>query len=117
MLKVYTYAKCSTCRDATKFLRQHQLAFEEWPIRETPPTLPELKLMLEYQDGQMKKLFNTSGQDYRAQKLSVTLPTLTEAQALALLSTNGNLVKRPFLLGPDFGLVGFDPKVWKKALL
>jgi arsenate reductase len=38
------------------------------------------------------------------------------SEALALLSKNGNLVKRPFLLGPGVGLVGFDEGTWSKAL-
>ena len=44
------------------------------------------------------------------------LPGLSEAEALALLTTNGNLVKRPFLLGPKVGLVGFREAEWKQAL-
>jgi len=62
-------------------------------------------------------LFNTAGRDYRAQKLAEKLPLLSEAEAMALLTQNGNLVKRPFLLGPrELGLVGFDEKIWSEAL-
>jgi arsenate reductase len=42
---------------------------------------------------------------------------MTEAAALALLAGNGNLVKRPFLLGADgLGLVGFNEAVWAARL-
>jgi arsenate reductase len=42
---------------------------------------------------------------------------MTEAAALALLAGNGNLVKRPFLLGADgLGLVGFNEVVWAARL-
>jgi arsenate reductase len=41
---------------------------------------------------------------------------MTEAEALALLAGNGRLVKRPFVLGDGFGLVGFDPDAWAAAL-
>ena len=115
MLKVYTYAKCSTCRKAVKFLRDHQIPFEEAPIRETPPSLPELKAMLESKG--MKSLFNTSGLDYRALGLSGKLPGMPEAEALGLLEKNGNLVKRPFVVGKDVHLVGFDEQTWKSALV
>ena len=40
---IYTLANCSTCRDATKWLRARAVAFEEKAIRETPPTLAELR--------------------------------------------------------------------------
>ncbi len=117
-LTVYTYANCDTCRRATKWLRAHALAFVEKPIRETPPSLAELRIMLAAREGELRKLFNTSGVDYREQKLGEKLPTLTEAAALALLTGNGNLVKRPFLLGPrGVAQVGFDEAAWTEALL
>ena len=114
MLKVYTYAKCSTCRKAVKFLRDHQIKFEELPIRETPPSLAELKFML--QGRSLKALFNTSGLDYKALGLSGKLAGMTEAEALGLLSKNGNLVKRPFVMGKDVRLVGFNEEAWERAL-
>lgn len=117
-VKIYTYANCDTCRRAVKWLRAHEVAFEERPIRETPPSPAELRAMLAAQDGELRRLFNTSGRDYREQKLGEKLPELTEAAALALLAGNGNLVKRPFLLGArGVGLVGFDEKGWAAALL
>jgi arsenate reductase len=116
-MKIYTYANCSTCRDAVKWLKAHDLAFEEKPIRETPPSLTELRAMLKARGGELKRLFNTSGRDYREMKLGEKLPTMSEAESLALLSSNGNLVKRPFLLGASVGLTGFNEAEWAAALL
>lgn len=115
-LTVYSYAKCSTCRDAVKWLREREVEFVEKSIYEQPPTLAELKRMLSFQGGAIRKLFNTSGIQYRERNLAAKLPQLSEAEALALLASDGRLVKRPFVLGPDFGLVGFAPEVWTKAL-
>jgi len=42
---------------------------------------------------------------------------MSDAKRVDLLSKNGNLVKRPFVLGKNFGLVGFKEDVWIKALL
>ncbi len=112
---LYTYANCDTCRRAVKWLRARGLAFIEKPIRDIPPSLAELRTMLRHQDGHMRKLFNTAGRDYRALGLGEKLAVMTESAALALLAANGNLVKRPFLLGPDFGLVGFDPTRWAQV--
>jgi arsenate reductase len=114
-LKIYTYANCDTCRRAVKWLKGRGLAFTELPIRETPPTLAELRTMLAALQDR-RRLFNTSGRDYRELKLGEKLPTLGEAEALALLTKNGNLVKRPFLLGPGVALTGFDEKTWTAAL-
>jgi arsenate reductase (glutaredoxin) len=114
---IYTYAKCSTCRLATQWLRRHGLVFEERPIRETPPAMTELRAMLAAQGDEMRRLFNTSGRDYRALGLGDKLASTSEADAFALLRGNGNLVKRPFLLGPRAALVGFNEKTWAAALL
>lgn len=116
-MKVYLYAKCGTCRKAVAFLRDHQIAFEERAIRETPPSLAELKTMLAAYEGNVRKLFNTSGLDYKALGLSAKLPTMSEAEALRLLASNGNLVKRPFLIGPKVQLAGFDEAVWSRHLI
>jgi arsenate reductase (glutaredoxin) len=115
MLRIYTYQNCSTCREAVKWLRSHGHVFEEIPIRERPPSRTELHAMLGAQGNNLRRLFNTSGRDYRALKLGETLDGLSPPAALALLEQNGNLVKRPFLLGPKIALIGFDETVWSRA--
>ena len=116
-LKIYTYKNCSTCRNATKFLDAQGIAYTEVPIREQPPSKAELKKMLGYLDGELKKLFNTSGVDYRALKLKDTLPTMNTAKAFDLLHSNGNLVKRPFVLAKGTGTTGFKEDVWKSLFV
>ena len=114
-MKMYTYKKCSTCRKATKWLTAQNIAFEEIPIRETPPSVDELKQMLDHV-GDLKKLFNTSGMDYRSLGMKDKLPSLSTDEALELLASNGNLIKRPFLLAADKGATGFKEDVWAALL-
>lgn len=118
MLKVYTYANCDTCRKAVKFLKAHSVPFEELPIRETPPSAAELKAALGSVEGGLRRLFNTSGRDYKSLGLSAKLPKMSETEAVALLAGNGNLVKRPFaVVGKGKFLVGFDEAAWRAALV
>ncbi|HEY5703946.1 MAG TPA: Spx/MgsR family RNA polymerase-binding regulatory protein [Terrimicrobiaceae bacterium] len=114
MLKVYTYANCNTCRKALKFLRDRKITFEEFAIRETPPPRTELEAMLNAR-GKIRGLFNTSGADYKALGLSERLSKISETEALELLASNGNLVKRPFVSGDGVNLVGFDEVEWRAA--
>ncbi|MDB6117347.1 MAG: arsenate reductase and related [Verrucomicrobiaceae bacterium] len=118
MLKLYSYQGCSTCRSAIKWLKAHDIAFEEAAIRDTPPTVPELKKALAVKGGELRLLFNTSGMDYRSMNLKEKLPAMTEAEALTLLSQHGNLVKRPFAVDETAGvfLVGFKEADWQLAL-
>ncbi len=114
MLKVYAYSGCSTCKSALKFLKEHRVAHEVLAIRETPPTKAELKRMLAVYGGDIRRLFNTSGLDYRTLGLGPKLDAMGEDEALGLLAANGNLVKRPFVVAKDGGLVGFKREEWER---
>ena len=115
-LRVYTYKNCGTCRNAVKFLNARGVKFAEVPIREQAPTIRELQRMLAHYDGEIRKLFNTSGQDYRALGLGPKLDVMGEDEALGLLAANGNLVKRPFVVAKEGGLVGFKPEEWERLV-
>ena len=114
MLRIYIYSKCDTCRRALKFLRERNVTFDQISIRDTPPSESELKAMATAY-GDLRKLFNSSGSDYKALKLSEELPGMSEREVFGLLSKNGNLVKRPFLIGESVRLVGFKLPEWQAA--
>ena|SRR5882672_351189 len=116
MIRIYTYEKCDTCRKALKFLAALGAGPEVVPIREQPPAKAELKRMLAYVGGDLRKLFNTSGRDYKALGMKDRLAGMSEAGALDLLSKNGNLVKRPFLLTEKGGTVGFKEDEWRELV-
>ena len=114
-LKVYHYSNCSTCRKALKWLDAREFLYTDIDITEKPPTKTELKKMLKHYDGDLRLLFNTSGVAYREQKIKDKLPALSPGEAIDLLAGNGRLVKRPFVLTPKTGLVGFKEDEWKSA--
>ena len=116
MLTVYTYKNCSTCRKAKKFLQLRSIDYEEKPIRELPPTIKELASMLKTYNGQLKRLFNTSSQDYREAGLKDKLANLSQEEAFGYLQRNGNLIKRPFLIGENTALLGFKESEWATIL-
>ncbi len=120
MIKIYEYSGCSTCKQALKFLDGKKVSFKKIPIVEQPPSKAELKKMLEHLKaggGSLKNLFNTSGQVYREMKIADKIKDgMTESEAVDLLSQNGKLIKRPFLLTDQCGTVGFKPEVWAKLL-
>ncbi|MBS4912622.1 MAG: arsenate reductase family protein [Veillonella sp.] len=110
------YPTCSTCKRAKKYLTEHNIAFEERNIKEENPTAEELGAWLPKSGKEVKAFFNTSGQVYRSENIKDKLPTLSESEKLALLATNGMLVKRPILILPDTVLVGFKEAEWDEAL-
>ncbi len=117
MLKFFGYKKCSTCRKAEKCLQHANIAYEFVDITEDPPTAKELTTIAELADTPLKKLFNTSGIQYRELKIKDRLPTISDQEILALLTSNGRLIKRPLMTNGKKAAVGFkeelfDHKEW-----
>jgi len=106
-LKVYSYNKCSTCRNAIKYLEEKKIKFEKIELSEKTPTKTELKFMLKNYNGDIKKLFNTSGILYREQNYKNKIPNLTNNELIEILSKEFKLIKRPFFINEKIGFVGF----------
>ena len=111
------YPKCSTCRNAKKWLDEHGIAYESRDIREDNPKAEELKIWHEKSGLPLKRLFNTSGMMYKSLNLKDRLTEMGEEEQYELLASDGMLVKRPILVGDTFVLIGFRPKEWQEVLL
>jgi len=111
---LYIYPKCSTCKKALALLQENKIVYEVKEIHVTPPSQKELEAMLKFQGRNLKKLINTSGLLYREMNLSEKLTNMSIKEVLSLLSSEGMLVKRPFLIDQSFGLTGFKIDKWAK---
>ena len=114
MILVLEYPRCSTCKKALQWLRDNGVAFEDRHIVEQNPTQQELTEWYHKSGLPLKRFFNTSGNLYKEQGLKDKLPNMSEEEQLALLATNGMLVKRPLVVGDDFVLVGFKEAEWER---
>lgn len=101
------YPPCSTCQKAKKWLDDHGIEYTARHIKEDNPTADELREWVARSGLPLKRFFNTSGLVYKNLGLKDKLPTMTEDEQLALLASDGMLVKRPLLVGDDFVLPGF----------
>ncbi len=110
------YPKCSTCQRAKKFLDSRGTVYEDRHIKEQNPNQEELRTWWQASGLPLKRFFNTSGLQYKALGLKDKLPGLSEEEQLALLATDGMLVKRPILVGEGFVLVGFREGEWEEKL-
>ena len=111
------YPKCTTCQKAKTWLAEQGIAADVRDIKLENPTAEELQKWWHMRGLPLKKFFNTSGLQYKALGLKDKLPTMTEEEQIALLATDGMLVKRPILVGEDFVLVGFRQKEWEEKLV
>ena len=110
------YPKCSTCQKARSWLDEKGIAYDFRDIKTDNPTAEELRQWWQASGQPQKKFFNTSGLQYKALGLKDKLPTMSEEEQLALLATDGMLVKRPLLIGENFVLTGFREKEWEERL-
>jgi arsenate reductase len=114
---VYHYPNCSTCRRALKWLDEHAIAHTRVDIVLQPPSRALLSQVLAQLGGNVRALFNTSGQSYRDGNFKERLPKLSEEQALDALAADGKLIKRPLLVATKLALIGFDEAAYRRALL
>ncbi|MGF3065911.1 Spx/MgsR family RNA polymerase-binding regulatory protein [Facklamia sp. P12950] len=112
MIKVYGLKQCSTCRKIMKYLQENGLELTEIEdIRDNPPSFSELKVAYQSTDGNIRKMLNTSGQVYRDMKLKDRLDSMSSEEVLKLMSKNGMLIKRPFLIEKEKASSGSNLKI------
>ena len=118
-LRIYSYHQCGTCRGALQWLAKQGFSVQAGTVElvditQDPPSLAELTQAFEALGR--KRLFNTSGQSYRALG-SATVAAMNDRDALAALAADGKLIKRPFAITPaGAALVGFKLEEWQAAL-
>jgi len=112
-MKFFSYNKCGTCRKAKKILDAYKLSYDEIDITETPPPKSVLKKAIKARG--MKKLFNTSGEQYKKLRIKDKIGAMTEAQAIELLASNGRLIKRPIAVDGNRITVGFNEIEYKEV--
>lgn len=101
------YSKCSTCKKAKEFLKEHDIPFQERDIKENRPTKEELDAWITLSGESPRKFFNTSGLLYKSMNLKDKLDSMTNEEQIKLLSSDGMLVKRPLLITDDKVYIGF----------
>ena len=106
------YPKCSTCQKAKKWLDDHSIEYTPRSITEENPTREELTQWISRSGLPVQKFFNSSGLLYRSMDLKNKLKLLSDEEKIALLATDGMLVKRPLLVMDDTVLVGFKEDQW-----
>jgi len=115
MLTFYGYPKCSTCRNARKWLDSHGVKYTGIDITEKPPSAALLKQILKAGDYTLRNLFNTSGRLYREMKIKDKLANMSEPDAVKLLAAHGKLCKRPIVTDGKMHTVGFNESTFKQA--
>lgn len=115
-ITVYQYPKCSTCRNALKWLDARGIAYNAIDIVSSPPSAATIRRLHKQSGLPLAKLFNTAGESYRAGNFKEALKTMTDAEAYDALAADGKLIKRPLVDASGTTLVGFDEALWGRTL-
>lgn len=110
------YPPCGTCKKARAWLDENGKSYTFRDIKMDRPSESEIKSFWDQSGLPLKSFFNTSGLKYKSLSLKVKLPMMSEEEQLALLASDGLLVKRPILVDDGFVLVGFKKVEWEKRL-
>ena len=118
MITFYWYPKCSTCRNAKRWLEEHEIPFEAIDMVATPHQPEQLLAWIQSSEAPLTRFFNTSGMKYRELQLKEKVPTMTAQDAADVLATDGMLIKRPLLVSGDRFLInGFKENEYEGVLL
>ena len=108
------YPKCSTCKNAKKWLEENNIEYIDRNIISETPTEEELKEWIKISEQDIKKWFNTSGLKYKELKLKEKLLNMSDTEKIKLLASDGMLIKRPILVSDKGILIGFKEEKWNK---
>lgn len=116
MIQVYGYTKCSTCQKALKWLKEKGVEHQFTDFVAEKQTEETISQWIAKSDLPIKRFFNTSGMKYRELQLSEKLPTMSEAEMITLLASDGMLVKRPLLVTELGVFPGFKEDKWSALI-
>jgi len=110
------YPKCTTCQKALKWLDDRGIGYVYRNIKEERPAEEELRQWIQRSGLPVQRFFNTSGLLYRSMNLKEKTASMTDDEKIALLATDGMLVKRPILIDEKGVLVGFREADYERML-
>jgi arsenate reductase len=102
-VKFYQKPSCSTCRKAKKWLTARDVKTEDIDLNQG---LSEAELDALIGSRDYLKFLNFRNELYRERKMKTDPPS--RAEAIALMSQNPNLIRRPLLVKGAKIVIGFD---------
>lgn len=101
------YPKCSTCKNAKKYLQNLGVECESRDIVNNTPSAEELNEIINRSGENINKFFNTSGMLYKSMGLKDRLAIMTYYKKIELLASSGMLIKRPIIIFDKDIVIGF----------
>jgi len=110
------YPRCSTCKNAKRYLDERNVKYNLRDIKEDRLSVKELEEIINLSKKDIKCFFNTSGLVYKKLRLKDKLPNMTSDEKTKLLASDGMLVKRPIFIYDNNVLIGFKKDNWEEII-
>lgn len=105
VMTFYDKSTCGTCRKAKAFLDTYQVEYVVIDIVKHPPSVEMLEELID--ENNVKVSLNSRSTLYKEKNLGANLPT--KAEAIELMLSDPNLIKRPVIETEDGDLYqGFE---------
>lgn len=114
-VKFFGYKACGTCKKAEKALGEMGVDFTFIDITQNPPSKTALKKIISQSGEELKKFYNTSGKKYKELNIKDKKASMTEAQQIDLLASDGYLLKRPLISDGTRSTVGYKEDAFKEV--
>ena len=115
-INFYSYLKCSTCRNAAKWLDKQDFEYQLIDIVKEPPLFKYLNLALEQYSSDKKRVFNIRGKAFKS--INLDIYSLSREEIIQLLLSDGKLIKRPFLVYEEKKVIlGFNEIEYAKQII
>lgn len=115
MLTVYGYKKCSTCTKAKRYLTSQGAEVDFIDMVESTPDKEELSEIINRGEYEIDDFFNKRGKKFKELELGEKLPEMSDDEKLEILSSDGMLIKRPFVVSKDTVILGFKEDVYAES--
>lgn len=106
MIKLYTFASCTSCRKAKAWLKENGLAFEERNIMSEPLTKEEIIEILSLTETGTDEIISTRSKVY--EKLAIDFEELSLNELVDIIAEYPSLLRRPLVFDETRFQVGYN---------
>ncbi len=106
-MKILHNPRCSKSRETLKILNDHDLDPEIILYLESPPTVAELKQIIELLGIKPRELLRKSESAYKEQQLSDA--SLSDQHLIEMMAKFPKLIERPIVITNDRAVIGRPP--------
>ncbi len=113
MVNVYGISNCGSVKKAFAWLSENDIKFQFHDFKNEPVTAKKITEWL--QEQPLEILLNKKSTAWKGLTLVAQKKCSKESEAIKIMETTSNLIKRPVVEFEDKVLIGFDEEIYKNT--